>query len=99
MEEWDAFRDSHDLYSERRNKSKQGSRQEAANDRVWLVWGQRETEERDDSVKENLRLLLEWRGRDTAREMGSRKDYLCRVKKARPATYRPERSRGGNAGK
>lgn len=51
MEEWDAFRDNHDLYSECRNKSKQGSKQEATNDRVWLVWGQRETEGKDDCDK------------------------------------------------
>jgi hypothetical protein len=30
---------------------------------------------------------------------GKPQDQPCRVKKARPATYRPERSRGGNAGK
>ena len=51
MEGWDAFHDNHDLYSECRNKSKQGSKQEAINDRVWLVWGQRETEGKDDCGK------------------------------------------------
>ena len=51
MEEWDAFHDNHDLYSERWNKSKQGNKQEAANDRVWLVWGRREAEGKDGCGK------------------------------------------------